>query len=562
MPLSSPPRCRNHIEISSRLINALGLLCVLGAIIWGAFLRSHFPATPLSDVDTWGYLNPALNWLGGLGFQQTYGRSWLYPAILAAILKIGGDFSWITYVQHMQGLLAAWVMWRTYRLWQALLDERGLLVQVVELLVGLVAIFLYVLGSDGILLEASIRPEGILTVFGALYLFCLVGYFSARWHHPSTRRNVLFGGGSLVLSYVIFLLKPSWGFSLLFAALPLLAGALRKGTLATRFVPLLAGLGAIAFLGVMPFLLGFQKDSSSETFLPTTLVSVHAKQIVGSARKMTVGNLPWQSQNSAVGLFYQSLEAAFLEAKRRPGGNKVLGFDSDYILYRSGLFQDLGLRQHWNARQLASFCYSVYFKAWLDSPLEMSIKVGREFSLFLFPRLSDLYSSVKGLNLTEEFLHSRQALPSVNPNLHPSIQALYSSYLERLRHPPENKLHSGERIFLRVPAYGVAKLSVWLQLAFLAALLATFVDEKVSRLRLAGFTALAVAAAVYGNVLTVAVVQTLDLRRYRVTYSPFYLLMLAMMASFLIVVASDLLSRGFARRPDRNSDEHEFSPST
>ena len=114
---------------------------------------------------------------------------------------------------------------------------------------------------------------------------------------------------------------------------------------------------------------------------------------------------------------------------------------------------------------------------------------------------------------------------------------------------------------MRVPAYGVAKLSVWLQLAFLAALLATFVDEKVSRLRLAGFTALAVAAAVYGNVLTVAVVQTLDLRRYRVTYSPFYLLMLAIMATFLIVVASGLLSRGFARRPDRNSDEHEFPSS-
>jgi hypothetical protein len=37
--------------------------------------------------------------------------------------------------------------------------------------------------------------------------------------------------------------------------------------------------------------------------------------------------------------------------------------------------------------------------------------------------------------------------------------------------------------------------------------------------------------------------------------------MLAMMASYLIVVVSGLLSRGFARRPDRNSDEHEFPSS-
>jgi len=114
---------------------------------------------------------------------------------------------------------------------------------------------------------------------------------------------------------------------------------------------------------------------------------------------------------------------------------------------------------------------------------------------------------------------------------------------------------------LRALAYGIAKLSVWLQLAFLAALPATFVDERVSRFRLAGFTALAAAAAVYGNVLTFAVVETLALRRYRVTYSPFYLLMLAMMATFLTVVASGLLSRDFVRRPDRNPDEHE-SPSS
>src|SRR5215469_5726757 len=288
MPLSSPPRCQNHVEISSRLINPLGLLCVLGAIIWGVFLRSHFPTTPLSDVDTWGYLNPAVSWLGGLGFQQTYGRNWLYPAILAAILKIGGDFSWITYVQHIQGLLAAWVMWRTYRLWQALLVERGLLARVVELLIGLAVIFLYVLGSGEILMEALIRPEGIVAIFGASYLFCLVGYFSARWHRPSMRRSILFGAGSLVLSYVIFLLKPSWGLSLLFAPLPLLAGAVGKGSLTTRFVPLLAGLGLLAFLAVMPFLLGLRTDSTSQTFLPTTLVSMHAKQIAGSARKMTV----------------------------------------------------------------------------------------------------------------------------------------------------------------------------------------------------------------------------------------------------------------------------------
>jgi hypothetical protein len=52
MRLSIPLRCRNPVEISSHSINAFGFLCVLGAIIWGGVLRSHFPSTPLSDADT------------------------------------------------------------------------------------------------------------------------------------------------------------------------------------------------------------------------------------------------------------------------------------------------------------------------------------------------------------------------------------------------------------------------------------------------------------------------------------------------------------------------------
>jgi hypothetical protein len=561
MRFSVPTRSRNHVETYSRWINAVGLVCVLGAIFWGARLRFHFPSTPLSDPDTWGYLNPALSWLGGQGFQQTAGRGWLYPAILAAILKIGGDFSWITYAQHIQGLLAAWVIWQTYRLWQALLGERGVLSQVAELLIGLPVIFLYVLGSGEIVLEALIRPEGIVAIFGASYLFCLVGYFSARWHHPSARRSIVFGAVLLGLSYVIFLLKPSWGISLLFTLLPLLAGTMGDGSFTTRFVPLLAGLGLFALLAVMPFLLGFQRDSSSRTFLPTTLVSVHAKQIALSDRKMIEGDLHRQNSNDPGGLFYRSLERVLLEAKKQPGGCKLLGFDPDYILYRSGLFQDLTLSQHWNAGQLASFCYAVYLKAWLDSPLEMSNKVCQQFSLFFFPDSSDFYSSVKGFRPSREFLYSRQVLPSANPEFNASVRDPYSSYLERLRHPLKNIRDSGGRRFFQFLARNISKLSVWVQLGFLCALVATFIDKTLSRLRLAGFAALAAAAAVYGNVLTVAVVHTLDIGRYRVTYSPYYLLMLAMMATFLIVVASGLLLRGFVRRPDRNPDEYASPPS-
>src|SRR5258707_5934041 len=76
------------------------LCAVIGVMIGGLIVRLWLPIVPLSDGDTWGYLRPALHWLSGLGFQQTYGRDWLYPALLAGILKISGDFHAITYAQR------------------------------------------------------------------------------------------------------------------------------------------------------------------------------------------------------------------------------------------------------------------------------------------------------------------------------------------------------------------------------------------------------------------------------------------------------------------------------
>ena len=65
----------------------------------------------------------------------------------------------------------------------------------------------------------------------------------------------------------------------------------------------------------------------------------------------------------------------------------------------------------------------------------------------------------------------------------------------------------------------------------------------------------------YGTVLTVAVVHTLDIERYRMSYSPFYLLTLAMMTTFLLVVASRLFTRSSLGRPKQNSGEHAFNSS-
>src|ERR1700747_3816123 len=94
--------------------------------IAGLLIRARLPVVPLADGDTWGYLRPALCWLSGLGFEQTYGRDWLYPALLAGILKISGNFCAITYVQRFLGLAGIFIFWLAWRSWLRLLPPHKL----------------------------------------------------------------------------------------------------------------------------------------------------------------------------------------------------------------------------------------------------------------------------------------------------------------------------------------------------------------------------------------------------------------------------------------------------
>jgi hypothetical protein len=110
-----------RLKQSALLLDLLALCVAIGFVIGGLMVRDRLPIIPLADGDTWGYLYPELSWLSGLGFQQTYGRDWPYPALLAGILDVSGDFCAITHVQRFLGLAGLLVFWLTCRLWFRLL---------------------------------------------------------------------------------------------------------------------------------------------------------------------------------------------------------------------------------------------------------------------------------------------------------------------------------------------------------------------------------------------------------------------------------------------------------
>jgi hypothetical protein len=523
--------------------NLFALIIVITAVTGGLIVRHGFPDIPFADGDTWGYLHPALSWLSGLGFHQTYGRDWLYPALLAGILNIGGDFCAITFVQRFLGVAGIFIFWLAWRSWLRLLPAQKPLLQWVCFVPALALLALYALSTQQALLENTIRPEGMLAFFEMAYLYCLVSFFLARWKLRRTGPAITFGTTAFTLSYVVWLLKPSWSLSLVFTVLWLAAGVFGRTALLMRITPMLGGAAAFVLLFFLPDWLGFQKDA--HLFFPFTLVSIHAPQILETRPDPVSPG----THNSGFpdSIFYEELGKAYQTAKDKPHNFEILGFDPDHIQYRSGFFSTLMQKEGWNDREIAAACYSAYFRAWLQARSSMLRKVWKQIKLFLFPRAGDFYTAPKSINLNHELAISRPFLRDTE--LSPRVQKIYQSYIQRLERTQSNQRHPPSHRFFHRLAGRLTWIIRWLQGVFLAAMIAVCLSRQGRALRLGGFVTFAVLSATYGIVLAIAIGHSLDVTRYRISYAPGFLLGLAMLTNYLLIFALG------ARNPDKEQSE-------
>jgi hypothetical protein len=534
----------------SRWIDVAAFILLFIGIIGGVVIRSRLPSVPIPDRDSWGYLNPALSWLDGAGFQQTYGRDWFYPAILAAILKLGRDFSWIVRIQEILGLAAGVLMWATFRLWLAFFNVSTVLTRLVSFVIGSLAVLLYLFSPNEALFEIAIRPEGVLAFFVFFYAFCVTAYFRARWQTHRGWQSVLFGAGSLVLSYAILLLKPSWGFALGFAVLPLAAGLLGRSPFSRRVLPFVFGVALVAVFWATPICLGFRKDSFGPLFPPFVLVSYHAPQIVANAEKHHLIDDP----ASADGMFYQSLKAVLAKAKQQPSGYHTLGFNPEYIVFGpDNYFWNLARQEHWDTTDLKRFCYLAYLRTWVGSPGKMLAKLRKQLLVFLYPKGGDFFEHSQAQYIEEELAADKQVLPRADSTAYLKSDSVYVSYLQQLNNvkpygPQTRGLRWGQVI-----SNWYAQFSLWIQLFFFASAILIFARNSLSAFRLPFLAVAALATAVYGNAFTIMLVHSLDVGRFRISYAPLFLLTLSMMVTYLVLLVTRLASGSrLDKQPERD----------
>ena len=230
----------------------------------------------ISEWDSWGWLDPALSWLGGTGFRERFEREWLYGAFIAACLRLTGSFSGYIIIQQSLGVVAAIFMWLTWRTWTALLPKPFIL-EIVGFIIGLLTVGLYLFSPIALALELSIRPEGIMAFTAFLQLFSIASYCRFRWHEPRATASLLFGVVAMLLAYALFILKPNWLLAGAATTLPVLVGLFGKAlSLKIRLLTPLLGMFLIFFTLILPDKLLFIRTGETRLVLPMTLFTIHA----------------------------------------------------------------------------------------------------------------------------------------------------------------------------------------------------------------------------------------------------------------------------------------------
>lgn len=510
-------------------LGGIGLVLLL-ALALG--VRLHLPPVALAEHDSWGWLGPALNWIGGLGFHEEFEREWLYGAFLAGGLKLTGSFAGLIRLQQLLGLTAALVMWLTWRRWTALLPHH-FFGELISVPLGLFLIALYLFNPITLVLELSVRPEALMAFVAFLQLYCVVSFCKFRWQtfHPTA--CVVFGALSLPLAWAMFVLKPNWALAVPATTLPVVLGLL-PGPVPrlSRWLPLAAGFALIG-LGVwLPGRLLFLRDGQPRLVLPMTLFTIHANLIRDSMKaELENPNLP-PERRQFLEDFLPHLDHEIQTAIRENKYYRTLGFDPDYLMYRASLFPRL-LNQGMTKSELAAFCRQSFLSAVIHHPWAYAEKVLTEIRFFVFPDDATFYR--KRIALDRLCQHAASILPAQpDEKYSPPTRALMQTYLDQLRReaavPHEVHVVPEFRHFFK--RYGPSSPVV--VLGFFLILVPVFFWSPLAGLRLPGLVAAVIYSAPAGNALTVAMVHALDNSRYRGSYGPLLVFALGVLLWFFL----------------------------
>jgi hypothetical protein len=525
----------------------LGWLAMTVLMIYAAMTRFRISPTAVSEWDSWGWLSPALSWLGGMAFREQFEREWLYGAFIAGCLRLTGSFSGLIVIQQALGLFAGLLMWLTWRTW-ATLFPRDLLFEVASVSLGLFVVAVYFFSPIAIALELAIRPEGIMAFVAFLQLYCITSYCKFRWHKPRPFASTVFGALAILLAYALFVLKPNWLLAVPVTTLPVFVGVLETSIpLTVRLLTPVLGLILIFATLLLPEKMFFVPSTETRVVLPMTLFTIHADVIQKDMQRELAREGTPESRRHFLEAFLQVFEPEMQTARTLAKYYPRLGFDPDYLMYRSPVFPFLENTYSMSRKQIADFCRNSFLSAIWNQPLGYARKVFTQLGYFFFPDDATFFR--KRIEMGKLYDYVRTTVPdTLDETMSKPVRDLYRTYRENVI------ARSGESASLEVFRPFVPSLralaagAFYIGIAFLASFAACLILKSLAPLRLPGLIALIFFLAPAGNALTIALIHALDNSRYRGSYGP---LLLFALAGFLLFIFTTLVHAVAYRKEHR-----------
>ncbi len=535
--MNNPSSTPEKPDYLGRGISVISWLVLAGILILAAGARAAIPPVPIAEPDTWGWLGAGLGWISNLGFKEVFEREWLYGAFLAGCLKFGGSFAGIVVIQQSLGVIGGAVAFLTWRVWLGILNPAPAW-NLVASAVGLGVVWLNLLDTHLLSLEISLRPEAILMPVAFAQLACITLFSFFWWTCPRRLPAILFGALAPPLAYALYVLKPNWALAVPLTLLPLGFALVdwQRWALDLRglLAPVLGGILALACVW-LPGKLIFERPDQKRLVLPMTLLTIHADVVLKSLRSSPLPGLP----EGTIDL----LEKEFEAAKTQNNYYRRLGFDPDYIMYRSSLFPWLERKHGFTREQIASFCTQSYLNAWKTHPVDMMAKIFRQFDYFLRP--DEATFTRKRLNLGKFYAHSESLYPR---ELGQEYSAAVAGPFVVWRDQTTAAVEADTRLQAPRRVHDIRRtfhpLVPWITGIFAVVFVACFFKKEWLPLRLSGFMTLVFWFAPAGNALTVAVAHALDNSRYRISYGG----LLAFACAAMVVFMGDVIIRAVQAR--------------
>jgi hypothetical protein len=352
------------------------------------------------------------------------------------------------------------------------------------------------------------------------------------------------------VSFVLPCLKPSYWLSSIFTTIPVWCALFdRRESLVRRLLMAGLPLAAVFVLLIVPERIAARSDKWSAAFLPESLFSIHAL-IIREQIATDVANpdpaVPYSPEKlrARLALLDDGIASAQINSPRHMAS---LGYDADWLLYRSPFFTQVAEADSSGLEQSLGFYRYYYRRTWQKMPGPMLQKVGIQLGLFY--NLACPAFCNNGENMKKHYLRTDELLHSLGEqtviSAWPPARAYGASVAKLKGHAPEIPMNKMQHLIMdRLSNCYLPGL-----LAFLATL--PWICWRAERRARFGVIAAVLAigyAFNFGNNLGIAIFHTLQISRY--THVQFATTLLTEMLTgiFLIEMVCAFAVPYFARR--------------